>query len=170
MTTSTESNNGSQILKWVFGIVTALIIAVLSWWLTSDWGPLAPSPQADVAIFGFPTEISINVETIDTLLSMNTKLPVEVYNSGKAAAEQCYVQWTFPPGWDIRVTDYFGIAPEETRSVVLDLYSLQQLIISEGVPWPSNQRYALQTEARLICDSVISRVYQSTLTVYPLTP
>jgi hypothetical protein len=167
----TDSREGisNKLLWWVLGIIGAVFGTILVGAIMENKGPLSTPPRSDVSIFGFPPGILINVESIETLRSMDTMINVVVYNAGKAAAERCYVRWKFPPSWDLRVSDYFGVGPEDKQTVLLDLYSLQQTIISEGVPWPSNQRHDIQTEARLICDDEVSAVYNSSLSVYPQT-
>ncbi len=91
------SNNDSKrhgIYVWVGGVVSGIILAVVTAWLSSAYSPFHEQPKFDVKILNFPSFLSMQMDK-------PIQIPITVYNEGNVVAEQC----------DIRQVD-FHVPPE----------------------------------------------------------
>lgn len=108
----------TNIIKWLAGILSAVLIAVFTWWLTHPGGTLNPS-KVDIKI--------LSVEVPSTKFEQKTQAKIRVYNEGDLAAQRCRVFLSFDKSNTIferfgSSSTEFGLMPKETINVSLESF------------------------------------------------
>ncbi len=118
----------SSFWKWLLGVVTAVLITTLGWWLTHPGGPLnriQPTPEPK------PILRIVDVQ-VDTAKAGGTAhAAVSIYNEGKVTGEGCSVWWysgtkvaqeldqgLLPS--EAATSNEFGILPGQTQQIELN--------------------------------------------------
>ena len=129
-----EGKRGSSCLKWLAGLVAAVITAVLVWWLTAPGGLLnpeeaTPEPKPVLKIVDF--------QVSDAPVGGQARAEVTVFNEGDSTGEFCTVWWYsgsevsrqleqgLLPG-QAATSEEFGLRPQESKQI-----SLWSLVYSE---------------------------------------
>ena len=111
-------------LKWVAGIVGAVLTGVLIWLLTNPTSPLhEQSPPESTPILKI-----VGISSSNAVAGGTANADVEVYNEGSSTAEACSVWWYsgsqvadrleqgHEPG-EASTSEPFGLTPGERKTV-----------------------------------------------------
>ncbi len=85
-----ESKRGLSCLKWVGGIVAAVMTAVLVWWLTEPGGLLNPQ---DATQGPRPVLKIVNFQVSEAPVGGKARADITVFNEGDSTGEFCTVWW-----------------------------------------------------------------------------
>ncbi len=122
-----ESKRGLSCLKWVGGIVAAVMTAVLVWWLTEPGGLLNPQ---DATQGPRPVLKIVNFQVSEAPVGGKARADITVFNEGDSTGEFCTVWWYsgsevgrrleqgLLPG-QAAVSEEFGLRPQESRQVTM---------------------------------------------------
>ncbi len=120
-----EGKGGSSYLKWLGGIVAAVITAVLVWWLTEPGGLLNPE---DATPQPRPVLKIVDFQVGDAPVGGQARAEVTVFNEGDSTGEFCTVWWYsggevgrqleqgLLPG-QAATSEEFGLRPQESKQI-----------------------------------------------------
>ena len=146
---SDPGNQGGFSWKaWVLGIIggvaTALLIALLTPWVTSEkdasesdssplreearqpFEPAAPPRTPDVRILNVPRIITASVGQAEGM-------QLQVFNEGNTAAEGCQVQLGDESGRRLSNSSFFGLQPGASETVAVSLPAFDARLELESV-------------------------------------
>lgn len=122
-----EGKGGSSCLKWLGGIVAAVITAVLVWWLTEPGGLLNPEEATQAPR---PVLKIVDFQVSDAPVGGRARADITVFNEGDSTGEFCTVWWY--SGGEVgrqleqglspaqaAISEEFGLRPQESKQLTL---------------------------------------------------